>query len=182
MSKVDDAREIVPPAADLSPAEPWIPQAVGLFAVLFAFWQLNSGHTEGWLVALGVASCALVVWLSRRIGVIDDEGVPLHLLRNAVTYWPWLAVEIVKANIDVARAILAGPSAIEPSLFRAPASQRTELGRVVYANSITLTPGTVTVDVAPDGMLTVHALTRAGREGVECGDMDRRVCRFMGES
>lgn len=180
MSKIETEtpQTVSPPPAGTSR----LPQAVALFAALLAFWQLNSGHTDGLMLALGLASCAVVVWLARHVDILDAEGVPLHLLPRAVTYFPWLAVEIVKANLDVARCILGGRAAIDPCVFRTRASQANDLGRVVYANSITLTPGTVTMDVAPDGMLTVHALTRAGREGVESGDMDRRVSRFMGEA
>lgn len=157
-------------------------RTVSLFLVLFGFWFIMSGHTEGWLLALGVASTALTVWLARRLDAIDHEGHPLHLAWRGMPYWGWLMVEIVKANIDVARAILAGPSAIAPGVFTFKAGQKDDLGRTIHANSITLTPGTVTMGVKADGTLTIHALTRASREGVESGEMDRRVSRLMGEA
>jgi len=107
--------------------------------------------------------------------VVDGEGVPIGLQHSrVVAYVPWLAWEIVKANVDVARRILApGRPRIAPRLVRVRASQRSELGQVVYANSITLTPGTVSVDLT-DGELLVHALHADAAAGVEAGAMDRR--------
>lgn len=157
-------------------------RALSLFMVLFGFWLLMSGHFEAWLVALGGASAVLVVVIARRLEAVDHEGHPLHLAWKGMAYWLWLLVEIVKSNIDVARVILASPAGVSPSLFRVKASQKDELGRVIYANSITLTPGTVTAGMEPDGTLLVHALTEGSRAGVESGDMDRRVSRLMGES
>lgn len=157
-------------------------RALSLFVLLFALWLVLSGHGEGWLLALGAASAALVAWIARRLEAVDHEGHPIHLAWRGLGYWPWLLAEIVKANLDVARTILASPAAVEPSVFRVKAGQTDELGRVVYANSITLTPGTVTMDVEPDGWMTIHALNRASRQGVESGEMDRRVRRVMGEA
>ena len=82
---------------------------------------------------------------------------------------------------DVAKAIVSSPMAIAPTVFTVTGSQRSELGRVIYANSITLTPGTVTIDLVDD-KLTVHALTPAGLEGVKSGEMDRRIAWLEGGS
>ena len=78
------------------------------------------------------------------------------------------------ANWDVVQRIWRGQTAIDPQVVRLPVSQRTELGRVIYANSITLTPGTVSIDLDDESVL-VHALSREGIEGLETGEMDRRV-------
>lgn len=157
-------------------------RALSLLILMSVLWLVLSGHSEAWLLALGAASAALVVWIARRLEAVDHEGHPLHLAWRGLGYWPWLMVEIVKANLDVARTILSSPAAVDPSVFRVKAGQRDELGLAIHANSITLTPGTVTVDVEPDGWLTVHALNRASRQGVESGEMDRRVSRFTGET
>jgi len=150
-------------------------RAASLAGFLLLLWLLLSGHfSDPLLLGLGVVSVLLVVFIARRKDVSDPEGHPIHLMFRAVLYWPWLLKEIVVANIDVAKAILKTPMAIEPTVFTVTGSQKSELGRVIYANSITLTPGTVTVDL-DDDRLTVHALTRAGLEGVESGEMDRRV-------
>jgi multicomponent Na+:H+ antiporter subunit E len=87
----------------------------------------------------------------------------------------------VKANIDVARRVLSPSLPISPKLFTTPASQKTDLGQAIYANSITLTPGTVSVDLDP-GEITVHAISREGADDVSGGEMDRRVTEVEGLS
>jgi multicomponent Na+:H+ antiporter subunit E len=154
--------------------------SISLGAVLFGVWLLLSGHFEPLLIGFGVLSCVIVVVATGRMDVIDHEGHPLHLTWRAPTYWLWLTWEIVKANWDVAKCVLSPSMPISPTVFRTKASQKSDLGLVIYANSITLTPGTISVDIA-DGYILVHALTKAGAEGVEEGTMDRRVTRMMGE-
>jgi multicomponent Na+:H+ antiporter subunit E len=142
--------------------------------VLAGLWLLLSGHFEAWFLVLGVVSVLLAAAIARRMDVIDHEGHPLHLGRRIAAYIPWLLWEIVKANIDVAKLVLNPRLPISPTVIRVRASQRTELGQVIYANSITLTPGTVTIGLE-NGEVAVHAITAAAAEGVESGDMDRRV-------
>ena len=154
-------------------------RTVTLGGVLFVVWLLLSGHFEPLLLGLGVASVVVVLIVARRMEVIDREGHPIHLTWRAIGYWPWLLWEIVKANIDVARVILRPRMPIQPNVFTVPGSQRSELGNVIYANSITLTPGTVTIALE-SGKLTVHALTRDAAAGVETGEMDRRVSAMEG--
>ncbi len=156
-------------------------RAFSLAAVLFALWLLLSGHMEPLLIGLGVASVALSVWIAHRMDVVDHEGHPVHLTHRFLTYLPWLAWEIVKANMDVTRRVLDPRQPISPNVFRVPTSQKTELGHVIYANSITLTPGTVTIDIIGDE-LVVHALTREAAEGVMTGEMDRRVTAVEGHA
>ena len=148
--------------------------ALSLGLVLFILWLLLSGFFEILLLSLGVGSVIAVVWIAYRMDVIDHEGHPIHLTVRAVFYWPWLTVEIIKANIDVAAAIVRRKMPINPSVIEVKATQETELGQVIYANSITLTPGTVTISVDKD-IMTVHALTRGAAEDLKSGEMDRRV-------
>ncbi len=155
--------------------------ALSLSLVLFCLWLLLSGFFVTLLISLGVVSVAFVVWIAHRMDVIDHEGHPIHLTLRALFYWPWLIVQIVKANIDVARAIVRRRMPINPSVIEVKATQETELGQVIYANSITLTPGTVTIDIDKDIMI-VHALTRNAAEDLESGDMDRRVTALEAHS
>ena len=148
--------------------------AISLGLVLFCLWLLLSGFFKVLLISLGLASVIAVVWIAHRMDVIDHEGHPIHLTARAFLYWPWLIVEIVKANIDVARVIVRRKIPISPSLLEVKATQETELGQVVYANSITLTPGTVTIAINKD-IMTVHALTQDAAEDLDTGKMDRRV-------
>ncbi len=153
--------------------------ALSLGCVLFGTWLLLSGHYDPLLIGLGLASCAAVVYFTHRMDVIDHEGHPVHLTLRGVGYWPWLLAEILKANIDVARRILTPGASIGPTMLRVRSTQPTDLGRVIFANSITLTPGTVSVDVG-EGEILVHALSRDGADDLAAGEMDRRVTRMAG--
>jgi multicomponent Na+:H+ antiporter subunit E len=153
---------------------------ISLILALGAFWLLLSGYFTPFLLAMGAASALLVTWYTdRRMNVLDREGHPVHLSLNALTYWPWLIREITTAAWDVTRVILHPRLPISPCLIRVPTSQVTDVGQVIYANSITLTPGTISVEVDDDSIL-VHALTQAGAEGLKTGDMDRRCTAFEG--
>lgn len=153
---------------------------VSLTAVLVAVWLLWSGHFTALLLSLGAASCALVVFLSHRLGIIDDEGQPLSWGARPLVYLPWLAVEVVKANIDVAMRVM-GLKPVKPALARVPVPQKTDLGRVIYADSITLTPGTVSIELDEDVVL-VHAISSDGIDDLRGGEMARRVLALEGES
>lgn len=146
---------------------------------LFVFWVLLSGYFTPFLLAAGAACAIAVVAFARRLEVVDPEGHPADFSGSAARYWPWLGVEIVKSAWEVARIIVDPKLPISPVIVRVKTTQSTALGRVVYANSITLTPGTVTITAGRDEFV-VHALTRAGAEGLAGGDMDRRVTRFEG--
>lgn len=150
-----------------------------LAAGLVLLWLLLSGYFLTLIIALGVASVVLVVWIAHRMDVVDHESHPVHMGVKGMVYFPWLVWEIVKANVDVALAILKGSRAIAPKTMRVKASQRSDVGRVTYANSITLTPGTVTLYVDGDAFL-VHALTAGSAAGLETGDMDKRVTALEG--
>ena len=106
--------------------------------------------------------------------LIDREGHPVHLTLRAPLFWIWLGWEIVKANISVIKIILDPKLPIKPRRFRLPVSQKTDIGRVLYANSITLTPGTISLEVNEND-IEIHALTEAGETGLQNGKMDRRI-------
>jgi multicomponent Na+:H+ antiporter subunit E len=148
-------------------------------AVLFGFWLTLSGYLEPFLVSAGAASAAGVVWLAHRMALIDHEGHPIHLRGRILTYLPWLFKEIAKSAWDVTKIIVNPRLPVTPAMIRVKASQRTSVGVVAYANSITLTPGTISVEVS-DGTILVHALTKEGAESLATGYMDRRVLRFEG--
>lgn len=147
------------------------------FAVLlFLFWIFLSGHLEPLLLGLGMASVALTVFLSRRMNIIDHESYPLHLSLKFPGFFLYLFREIVKANIDVVTRILSWrrEAPISPQMIEIPQSQETDLGAVIYANSITLTPGTVTISLSKDS-LTVHALSKEAAEELATGAMSKEI-------
>jgi len=149
-------------------------RALGLGAVLYGFWLILSGHFEPLLMGFGIGSSALVVYLALRMDVVDHEGLPIDLGVRFWLYVPWLMKEIFVSNVRVARIILTPSLPIDPILVKYHASQKTDLGRAIYANSITLTPGTITTWVDQD-TLDVHSLTWIDVDGREEDEMDRRV-------
>ena len=155
------------------------------FFFLVVAWLLWSGHftfSHSLVAFFGLVSCVGVGLLARRMDrCAGSEPLPLGSILRSVPYLPWLVLEILKANLDVAKAILAPRPAIQPRLLSAPTSQKTDLGQVIYANSITLTPGTVTLDLR-EGRVLVHALTEASAAGVLSGEMDAKVTKLEGRA
>ncbi len=154
--------------------------SVALALALATTWLLWSGHYDALLLSFGALSVGLTVWLSNRMRIVDEEGVPLsvHSLRLA-TYIPWLLWQVVLSNLDVARRIWARDpsSVIAPRLLSVRPVQHTWVAQVLYANSITLTPGTVSVRMY-DGEILVHALHRGTADDVTSGEMNRRVAEL----
>lgn len=154
-------------------------RASALGVLLFAFWLLLSGHYTPLLLTLGVLSCTLVVWLCLRMDVVDREVLALAPAGRLLLYLPWLMKEVFVSNVTVARLILDPKMPISPGVVRFRSTQRTDLGKALFANSITLTPGTVTLSVE-DGEFHVHALTAGDFNPGDEAEMDRRCTRVEG--
>lgn len=150
-----------------------------LFVLFYAFWILMSGYFTPFLLGAGAASSAAVVWFVHRMDLADREGHPVHLGPSALTYWPWLVKEIMKSALDVSKVILDPRLPASPTVVEFKPRQKTVVGLVTHANSITLTPGTLSVRVGPDRFV-VHGLTRESAGAAVDSDMDRRVERFEG--
>ncbi len=155
--------------------------AAGLVVSLFAFWLLLSGVYTHFLVLTGLGASIAVGALAFRMEVADREGHPLHFAPAVVTYWPWLIMEVLKSGLKVARIILDPRLPVSPTLARFRPTQKSAVGLATHANSITLTPGTITIEARP-GEFLVHALTRADAAGLAGSEMDRRVSRLEGGS
>lgn len=143
-------------------------------AGLFSLWLLLSGHYSMLLVSLGVVCSLGVALLAWRLGVTHQSHHVAHFLLRLPLYLPWFIREVVKSNLDVARRIWHPRLPISPRIITVRASQQTELGIAVHANSITLTPGTLSID-ASEGQIQVHALAHEIAVGLAEGEMDRRV-------
>ena len=148
--------------------------AVSLTLTLFILWLLLSGHYNVLLISLGLISSLLTVVLALRMDVIDHESHPLHLRRQLPRFLVFLSREIVLANLDVVRRILTPGKSFSPQLRQLPLPQKTAVGQVIYANSITLTPGTVTVQLGTDSIL-IHALSREAADDLETGRMAQAI-------
>jgi multicomponent Na+:H+ antiporter subunit E len=164
-------------------------RAVSKFIVLMVFWLLLSGQAnltdsqDLYLMACGLLSCALVTYISIRKRILDEEGHPVHLTSQILSYFPWLLGQIVLANLDVAYRVWHPQQKIQPRMIGISFSTETDLGTMIYANSITLTPGTVTVSVDQEkGEMLVHALSEKAAQSLLAGEMHERVKKLEGSS
>jgi multicomponent Na+:H+ antiporter subunit E len=151
----------------------------GLLVALSLFWFGLSGETAPLFIALAVISIGLTLIMSARLKVIDRNASPYHRAPQMFLYVCWLIVEIVKANIAVIARVVGPTHAIDPALVRLRTRAKSDLGKALFANSITLTPGTVTVDVEGDKVL-VHALVRENASVASFEPMDRRASATAG--
>lgn len=150
---------------------------LGLIVVLAAFWLVLSGHYKPLWLVFGASSVALVVWLAHRMDVLDREATPVHLTFRLPGYWLWLSWQVLLSATSLTLRVLRGPSAIKPSIRRFPHGQRSPVGETTLANSITLTPGTLSVRV-DDDCIEVHSLHSDLLDQLENGDMRARVRRL----
>ena len=148
-------------------------RAALLLVSLFLLWLLMSGIYKTLIVGLGVVSCLLVVWIVRRLGLLDETIGPISPFR-VVKYVCWLTVEIGKADWAVTKVILGNELPDRQRLIKVPATQDSDLGKTLFANSITITPGTVTVETEPD-YFVVHALTDEAADQSALKSMNDRV-------
>ena len=155
--------------------------AICLILSLFGIWLLWSGIYQPLLIILGGLSCIFVAFIAFRLELSDNEGSVLGLAVRMIAYLPWLLWAITKANLDVTARILSPRLRINPEMVEVEAGQKTALGQAIYANSITLTPGTVSVDVR-DGRILVHALTHESKEDLTSNEMNRKVSGLEGKS
>ena len=155
--------------------------AIGLGLGLSALWLLLSGFFEPLLLSLGLISVLLCVYLAHRMDVVDHETMPLHISYGIISYLVWLTIEVAKANWAVTKVILSPKMALDQRFITVPTTQRDDLGRVIYANSITLTPGTITVEIEP-GSFLVHALTEDAADMDALADMGARVTAIEGKA
>ncbi len=157
-----------------------MPHILSLGGFLYILWLLLSGYfTSSLLLGLGAASTLAVIVIARRMDVIDREGHPIDLGPRAALYMPWLGVQIIKSSLHVSAVILQPVMAIRPRMVAIKAGQKTPVGRVIHANSITLTPGTVAIGLE-DKNLRVHALTKKTADDLLGGATDRRVSAIEG--
>ena len=144
-------------------------RACVLFLMLALAWLLWSGFYKPLLLSLGLFSCLLCLYLGARVGFFR-KVTGLHLIPSLPKYWLWLLIEVFKSSVQVAKIILNPKLPISPTLVDIDAQKMGPTGQVMLGNSITLTPGTVTVDVF-EGNLKVHCLTQEGAQDVEAGSM-----------
>jgi multicomponent Na+:H+ antiporter subunit E len=148
-----------------------------LLLILAISWLLWSGLFKPLLIGLGAFSCVLSTYLAYRMGFFRHHKALLRLLPRLPGYWLWLLKEIVVSSIDVAKLILKPSIDISPTVVRIKSKTKTDVGQVMLGNSITLSPGTVTIDVH-EGEILVHCLTREGAEELQKGEANRRIAEL----
>ena len=156
----------------ISPAQ-WA-RLLLFFTLLAGAWLLWSGLFKPLLLGLGAFSCLLVAYLTHRMGRTDHEQFRVNFNLRFLSYWLWLTREIVRSSLEVARVVLNPRLPISPRIVEIEATARHPVDQVTLGNSITLTPGTIALEVR-DGVLRVHTLTQEGADELMSGEIDRRI-------
>jgi multicomponent Na+:H+ antiporter subunit E len=151
-----------------------VKHTVGLGVLLFMLWLGLSGQLNTLMLSLGLASTLFVVYISHRMDIIDSEVYPAHMTPLLISFWAFLSREIVIANIDVLKRIFKPGKNISPQMIELPLTLKADLSRVIYANAITLTPGTVCVKINKE-TITVHTLSKEAAEDLRSGRMEKAV-------
>jgi multicomponent Na+:H+ antiporter subunit E len=140
-------------------------------------WLLLSGHYTGLILSLGVLSVAIVIWFLWRMDRVDRELGVLPMRPRLLYYLLWLMWQVVLSNIDLVRRIWDPTLPIRPTWQRLDVKVTSALAKTLYANSITLTPGTLTTDVKEDHFM-VHSLSADAIDELRQGEMERQIKRL----
>jgi len=147
---------------------------LSLALILALLWLGISGVYKPLLFMLGAASVVFVVWLSKRMDVVGVEHNPIIYSWRLPLYWAWLIWQVIIANLQVAAAALKPGNQVRPQMVEVPVDCKSAVGKVTYANSVTLTPGTVTL-LLESNRLHAHALLDSSAESLKSGEMERWV-------
>lgn len=152
-------------------------RAFGLAFLLAGFWLVLSGHYSVLLLVFGFVSVILVLWLARRMTTVDPSGIQGQLRPSLPIYVAWLAWQVLKSSIVVTRQVWSPRQPVRPAVGSTRADGLSEVSAVAYANSITLTPGTLSLRVN-DSDIEVHALDQSGLDELDGGGMIERLRRW----
>lgn len=159
------------------PSSPTLKQTVFLSAILALAWLLWSGLYKPLILGFGLLSCVLTMIVVRRMHFFDRETYSLQPSIKLMRYWLWLLVEIAHSSVAVAKVVLNPSLPISPRIVRVTAPSDQSFDQVILGNSITLTPGTLTLDIF-EGTLRVHTLTDEGARALLSGEMLDRVAQL----
>ena len=154
------------------------PRIFSLAIFLSLIWLLLSGHYNPLMLFFGAISVLFTTFIAIRMDLVDKEGHPVHLTWKIPVYWAWLLLQIITSNIQVAIRILSPKLKIDPKMILIPMNQKNDLDKTNYANSITLTPGTVSVRLDDNGDILVHALDNNFVEDLKSGEMENKIKRL----
>jgi multicomponent Na+:H+ antiporter subunit E len=149
--------------------------------VMFSFWILLSGEFTFILITSGVVASLIVAYLSHDLFIgKPDLKTEIGRVFKFIVYLPWLLWEIILANFEIAYLVLNPKPLIDPQLVRFKNDLKTDLGLVTLAHSITLTPGTVTVEATKEEFV-IHAIWQKSADGIIGGEMQRKVKKIEGK-
>lgn len=160
---------------------------VGMAVVLFAFWMILAGRTEVKFIVYGILTSVITAWITYPLLLVSSKDGSKKFFVFGISvfkmlrYSLWLLWQLVLANIDVAKATTSQNLDINPQIVRFYFRSENPMAAVVLADSITLTPGTVTINVTDDGLFEIHALTDGAAAGVLDGSMQKQVAKLFGE-
>ena len=152
---------------------------IATFIIMLIFWVIMSGMFDPFHFSLGVLCCLLVAYFSSDL-LFPEQGKPwLRELLGLIAYLPYLLWQIILANLQVTYIVLHPRmlEKIDPHLFRFETSLKRPISKVAMAQSITLTPGTITVNIH-ENQIAVYALTREAAAGLP-GEMERQVAKAL---
>ncbi|MBN2013549.1 MAG: Na+/H+ antiporter subunit E [Candidatus Altiarchaeota archaeon] len=156
-----------------------MPRFLAVSIILFGFWLLLSWHFDPLHLTLGLISSLLIAYLSSDLLISEEEiGFSPRKVFSFILYSIYLAYNIVLANLDVAYRVLHPRMPIDPQIVEFKTKLRSDVGRTILANSITLTPGTISVDVRGD-VFYVHALSEKSAEELLRGKMEGKLMRIF---
>jgi len=153
------------------------------FLILLFFWVIFSGKFDPFHLTLGGISCSLVAWMTADFLITTPHlGTVAKMWFGFFKYIPWLIWQIILANLHVLRLVLSRDmkSRINPQIIKFRSTIKSQIGLVTFANSITLTPGTITVAATTYGDMAVHAIDNESAAPLP-GDMEKRVAKIFGE-
>lgn len=150
---------------------------------LFLFWYVLSGKNFILLISVGLICSVLIVFYQNKLKMVDDKSMPISILPKAVLYWMWLYKEVIQSSLYVSKLILSREMDITPQYFKIKSNQKTTMGFNIFANSITMTPGTISVIINNTSKeIDIHALTMDTKASLQNGIMDKRIKKLMGDT
>lgn len=148
--------------------------------LLLGFWLLLSGYLQPLLITFGVISVGLVVLVIHKMDEVDQLPKQVSSGRRIIRYFTWLIIEITKSSIHVTKLIWGAKEQINPAIAKVKIEKIPLNTRVLYTNSITLTPGTLSIDLVGDEIL-VHSLQKESVKKLQTGQMEKQLTKIWGE-
>lgn len=153
---------------------------------LYIFWLLISGSLQAKFLIMGAVACLVIAWVCTPLFMIDNiSHTKKYFMLNVsviklIAYVFWLLKELLMANLDVMKATWKKELPIEPTLLHFHVSIDNPIALALIANSITLTPGTITLNVSRDNIFEIHALTPGAADGILSGATAKKVAWLFG--